>query len=346
MIEAVRMVLSGVARTEARFPCGKTLIAQMLCGSNSAKMTKLRLNQLSTFGLLWQLKQTEVVILIDGLIAFGMPGAGGPGSFSAGRSLTPLGDDVMRGKIELPAFARPGRTGAETPAAQSKGGRGKGDGREEKAEGGRRKAEGEESGGRRKAEGGGRQRQAFDLDGEAPARSPRRPPRWDPAAMDADMAWDMGADAGDMGLDMGVDRGHSTLTPATRSAFPLPRLPPSETSFSLRPSAPPGTNAGAKQLQRRCRNNPSRLQLGPGGLLATGFSMEECLAARGIKREVLLDHVIQAAESGWEIRAEWCLSAELLAAVKAVVGDGRPEQIRPLWRNCPPGRCTKRSRSS
>ncbi len=63
MVEAVRIVLSGVARTEARFPCGKNLIAQMLCGSASAKVAKLRLNQLSTFGLLAHLKQPEVVTL-------------------------------------------------------------------------------------------------------------------------------------------------------------------------------------------------------------------------------------------------------------------------------------------
>ena len=36
-----------------------------------AKMTKLRLNQLSTFGLLAHLKQTEVVTLIEALIAAG-----------------------------------------------------------------------------------------------------------------------------------------------------------------------------------------------------------------------------------------------------------------------------------
>ena len=37
VMKAVRMVLSGVARTEARFPCGRNLIAQMLCGSGSTK---------------------------------------------------------------------------------------------------------------------------------------------------------------------------------------------------------------------------------------------------------------------------------------------------------------------
>ena len=63
------MALSGVAGAESR--CGKNLIAQMLCGSKSAKLEKLRLNRLTTFGLLRQLKQTEVVTLIDLLIANG-----------------------------------------------------------------------------------------------------------------------------------------------------------------------------------------------------------------------------------------------------------------------------------
>ena len=36
-MDAVRMVLSGVARAQARIPCGRNLIAQMLCGSGSAK---------------------------------------------------------------------------------------------------------------------------------------------------------------------------------------------------------------------------------------------------------------------------------------------------------------------
>ena len=103
VIEAVRMVLSGVARSESRFACGKNLIAQMLCGSNSAKIKKLRLNQLSTFGLLWQLKQAEVVTLIDILIAIGCLEQEDIDRFRPVLKLTPLGGDVMRGKAELPA---------------------------------------------------------------------------------------------------------------------------------------------------------------------------------------------------------------------------------------------------
>ena len=75
----------------------------MLCGSNSAKIKKLRLNQLSTFGLLWQLKQAEVVTLIDILIAIGCLEQEDIDRFRPVLKLTPLGGDVMRGKAELPA---------------------------------------------------------------------------------------------------------------------------------------------------------------------------------------------------------------------------------------------------
>ena len=72
-------------------------------------------------------------------------------------------------------------------------------------------------------------------------------------------------------------------------------------------------------------------------LLSQGFPAEECLAIRGIPREMLLDHVFQAAENGLEVRAAWCLSAETIAALDAVIGDNRPKQIRPLLARLPPG---------
>ncbi|MGD0900530.1 MAG: RecQ family ATP-dependent DNA helicase, partial [Thermoguttaceae bacterium] len=102
VMEAVRMVLSGVARTEARIPCGKNLIAQMLCGSQSARMAKLRLNKLSTFGLLSHLKQTEAVTLIEALIAVGCLEQEDLDQYRPVVRLTLLGGDVMREKAPLP----------------------------------------------------------------------------------------------------------------------------------------------------------------------------------------------------------------------------------------------------
>jgi len=100
-LQTVVMVLSGVARTEARFPCGKTVIAQMLCGSGSAKMSKLRLDKLSTFGLLKHLKQPEVVLMIDALVALRCLEQVEPEPFRPVVQLTELGRDVMKGKASL-----------------------------------------------------------------------------------------------------------------------------------------------------------------------------------------------------------------------------------------------------
>ncbi|NLF07944.1 MAG: ATP-dependent DNA helicase RecQ, partial [Pirellulaceae bacterium] len=99
IVEAVRMVLSGVARTQQlKFSCGKNLIAQMLCGSNSAKMKKLRLDRLSTFGLLKHLRQQEVVELIDSLFVLRCLQQVDIDRYRPVVELTEYGEEVMRGQ--------------------------------------------------------------------------------------------------------------------------------------------------------------------------------------------------------------------------------------------------------
>ena len=101
LLTGVRIVLSGVARTRSRVRCGKNLIAQMLCGSASARMKQLGLNRLSTFGLLKNLTQPEVVALIDALIATGHLEQVDIETNRPVLELTPAGTDVMKGKAEL-----------------------------------------------------------------------------------------------------------------------------------------------------------------------------------------------------------------------------------------------------
>lgn len=104
VLQAVQIVLSGVARIQSsRFSCGRTLIALMLCGSNSAKVTKLRFNQLSTFGMLKHLKQDEVLQLIDTLLAMQYLQQTSLDRFRPVIELTESGVEVMRGKTPLPA---------------------------------------------------------------------------------------------------------------------------------------------------------------------------------------------------------------------------------------------------
>ncbi len=99
VLEAVRIVLSGVARAHGRF--GKQVIAQMLCGASTAKVSKFRLDRLSTYGLLSHLKQQEVTLLIDALITAGCLEQSDVERFRPVLQLTDLGSSVMRGQAEL-----------------------------------------------------------------------------------------------------------------------------------------------------------------------------------------------------------------------------------------------------
>jgi len=70
LLTAVRVVLSGVVRTHGRL--GKMLIAQMLVGSRNKRVTQLRLDRLSTYGMLDGLTQSELSDVIDALLAAGL----------------------------------------------------------------------------------------------------------------------------------------------------------------------------------------------------------------------------------------------------------------------------------
>lgn len=100
-IKTLRIALSGVARVQKRFRCGKMLIAQMLCGSASAKMARLGLDQLSTFGLLEHLTQPEVVTLLESLLATGHLAQTNVDPHRPVLELTSAGIDLMKGGTEF-----------------------------------------------------------------------------------------------------------------------------------------------------------------------------------------------------------------------------------------------------
>ena len=114
LTELVRIILSGLARItlERRFSCGKTLLAQVLCGSNSSRITELNLNTITTYGKLQCYKQKEVVPMIEALMNCGLirQEKAGSGQFQVPvLALTDLGRDVMRGTRPLevvPPFSR------------------------------------------------------------------------------------------------------------------------------------------------------------------------------------------------------------------------------------------------
>ena len=71
-------------------------------------------------------------------------------------------------------------------------------------------------------------------------------------------------------------------------------------------------------------------------VLAAGFKVEECMAIRGLAREVVLDHALRAIDAGWRVEAAWFLSPERLQAFAETIGAETPERIRPLLARLPP----------
>lgn len=63
-------VVEAIERIHGRL--GKILIAQYLCGSQNAKIQKLRLHRLSSFGMLKGARQADVIALIECLLAAGI----------------------------------------------------------------------------------------------------------------------------------------------------------------------------------------------------------------------------------------------------------------------------------
>lgn len=130
------MVLAGVARMCQRGQYGKRLLAGMLVGSTSAKVTKLGLNRLSTYGLLKRLTEDEAIELIDALLRQRLLSQVEVDRFKPVMQLTPRGEQVMRGDVPLadvlslsgalrqklcglPTTQRPAKPAKTLPAAPS-----------------------------------------------------------------------------------------------------------------------------------------------------------------------------------------------------------------------------------
>jgi ATP-dependent DNA helicase RecQ len=101
VVEAVKMVLAGVARMCQRGQYGKRLLAGMLIGSSAAKITKLGLQKLSTYGLLKQLTEDEAIELIDALLRQRLLQQVEVDRFKPVMQLTPRGEQVMKGQAPL-----------------------------------------------------------------------------------------------------------------------------------------------------------------------------------------------------------------------------------------------------
>ena len=93
----VRKILAGAARMKGRF--GKQLLAASLRGSAAKNVMQAKLNELTTYGLLSDMRQEDILLYIEALLS------GGCLRVSAGAyptvSITELGDRVMREQEQI-----------------------------------------------------------------------------------------------------------------------------------------------------------------------------------------------------------------------------------------------------
>jgi ATP-dependent DNA helicase RecQ len=88
----VRKILAGAKRMKGRF--GKTVLAATLRGSAAKNVMQSHLNELSTYGLLKDMRQDDILVFIEALIRARCLTAS-PGEYPT-ISITELGDRVMR----------------------------------------------------------------------------------------------------------------------------------------------------------------------------------------------------------------------------------------------------------
>jgi ATP-dependent DNA helicase RecQ len=335
-LETVRIVLSGVARVSKRpFGCGKLLLAKMLCGASDKGVQRNRLDKLSTFGLLANLRQTEVLQLVDALLLCGLLEQVEIKKFRPIIQLTTRGADVMSGRAggelnlplpdelwrKLDADPQPAvvstASGPVPDAALLARLR---DWRDEAArsqnvpayivvnngameELARVQPQSIEELLGIKGIGPAKVRQY----GEELLRLLAAPGRADPARNDEQSAHD-------------APPQHDPALPAA----------PDEAPREAFPSAGPAPFAPSVESGRPSHYWTWRL-------LSAGFAPEECAAIRSLSVEAVLDHALRAADGGLEIDAAWFLAPELVAQIRQVTGGSAAGRIRPLLEKLPRG---------
>ncbi|HEV2762842.1 MAG TPA: RecQ family ATP-dependent DNA helicase [Pyrinomonadaceae bacterium] len=115
----VRKILACAARMQGRF--GKGLLAATLRGSRARNVTQAGLDRLSTYGILSDLTQDELLLYVDALVAAGCLHVT-PGTYPT-VALTAAGGEVMRERAEV-RLALPVETYAAAPRTPSRAAQG------------------------------------------------------------------------------------------------------------------------------------------------------------------------------------------------------------------------------
>ncbi len=355
--QAVRMVLSGVARAQERF--GKGIIAQMLSGSQASKVLRFRLDQLSTFGLLAHLTLPEVTELIDAVLAAGMLDQTDVERNRPVLRLTDLGHQVMRGQAPLPeSFSlsvqvarRLSKTGADGQASKA------GTDLTDDVESNESEADPQLEQTLREW----RRQTAAAAGWPAYCVTTNAVLKQLAALMPTDLVQLLDIKGvgqafaqsyGEQVLEIIADHLDRTDEQSSEPAPPPSPAPPKPMRpDSIRETDPAYQAAEAQAVEVQAAlatgNHPARsADLGQQNvvkpsyywtwrLLHDGFTADECQQIRQLDDQQLVAHLLQAVEEELPVDATWILKPDHLEALDRVVGDQPPTRLRPLLQQLP-----------
>jgi ATP-dependent DNA helicase RecQ len=297
--EAIVKTLSGAARARARF--GKQIIAQMLCGSQSAKVLKFKLNELSTFGILSELTQSEVAMLIDSMMEAGLLEQVEIEKFRPIVRNTELGGQVMRGQAPPPKLVLPQTLEDRIKAMKPSSG----------PEPHTPPAAGTKAA---PAESAPVQVTAPPPATPVPGKtySPSTPPALSVPAQVLERV------PSEVNAKVRPDRGESVRATRVDSAASqvAPAIP--KKSAAIVPGAIQPDHYWTWRLLR------------------DGYSAEDCRLIRRMDVETQMDHVLRAMDDGQPVAIGWLLTTEQISLLQQTIGASAPSSIRSVLDRLPP----------
>ena len=73
----------------------------------------------------------------------------------------------------------------------------------------------------------------------------------------------------------------------------------------------------------------------PGTTLADRYTLEECIAIRGLDEEIIVSHLSRSVDEGLAVEPNWFLSDEQLAAVQPLADLAPSERLRAIVADLP-----------
>ena len=337
---AVQVAISGAARTHGRF--GKTLIAQMLTGSTAKKIKQLGLDRIPTHGLLNSLRQSDVVDLLDFLLARGYLSQVETTKFRPTMQVTESGRQVMLGAVDLDFTTLLPLKLASVLSSQLKN---KKPHRSQPTVDTPEPTDTSEQDQVREPQ-EETQRQTLTATSEALLLEPLAPTNKTELVDDSiglGFEMDLASEA-DQALDKyeAFEEEEEEEEEATdhNPEIEQPAAAPPETSLSPpaghRNHNPPST----KRIIRRDLPETSSIQPSfywTWQLIVDGYSVEHIGQTRGIDRAAVFDHANRALQSGRAVQVDWLLDSEKVSALRQLIQANPDSRMPALMAQLPAG---------